>query len=543
MRSLRRASQARIPTSTGTGLHHAEELRTIKRRERIGVLRLLVLGGLLMVVAAAMAWSAHGRIVSEGLVEANLVEVRAPGRVRVEEVRCLPGKAFRRGEVLFVLEALGVQGERRSLELDIERAALRLSLAEAGGDLGEVNLDRRIGEAEDAEREWRLAEAALEVAHGRLEVLRRRLDAVLATGAREAEEQLGLARAAEERAAESTALAGRSEVERAMAEYDERSRSELSAAGIVSERDRRRAEASRDGAGLELEAHLASARALEEDARTLRRGSELERRATEARASELEAELEAAQLEVEALRVRRDQWRTATLRSRVLAASGPEGVSRLRKLELDLLRKELESARARLAAFDRRVGNLTVRAEADGVCDQLLVSPGVVAAEDELLATHYDPATRRVVAYVGPGGAEELEAGRACSVTPIKGDESHPALVAAVAGAWVPRPAAIPGSAEPSEDRRLAFRLGLQELPEHYRPGMRVTVVFDRAPEPIPEQQPPGLGADRAEQGPAGPAGGEPEAAAPAGATRSAVEPRSGPSEPARGSDPGDRRP
>ena len=480
MRSLRRARRARLPSPVTSVAHHAEELRTIKRRERIGVLRAMTLGGFLLIVAAVLAWSAHGRIVSEGLVEANLVEVRAPGRVRIEEVLIAPGQRFRRGERLFVLSALGADEERRALELEREHAALRLSLAEAGGDLGEVDLDRRLAATEDAEREWRLADARLTVVEAGIEILERRRATIEAALEREVKGLESEAARLEDEIPEERALAARAAAAEQLAQYDVESRTALKELGAGTQREVAEAEARREQHAREREGREAAARGLELRAARLREEVALERGRAEAELEQLAAELDEARAALTAARVRRDQWRQTTLRRRILAANGPENVARLRRLELELLRKDLERTELRLASFDARVGNTTVLAETDGVCDQLLVTPGSVADEEALLATHYDPSTRRVVAYVGPGGAEELAIGRVCSVTPLKGDESHWGRVTAVAGAWVPRPAAIPGRIEPSEDRRLAFRLGLSRLPDFYRPGMRVTVVFDR---------------------------------------------------------------
>ena len=288
----------------------------------------------------------------------------------------------------------------------------------------------------------------------------------------------------EERAGEIRALEGQAEADQRLAEFDVETRRSLLEKGAVAERDLRAAEAQRDRSLHAKLGYQAAAESVELQAERVRETQALERKRVASELEELRARIDAADEQVEALAIRRDLWRTATLRRRTLAAGGPEGADRLRELELSLLAREVEAAEVRLYGYDQRSGNGTVRAESDGVCDQLLVSRGTVVAAGALMATHYDPADRRVVAYVGPGASEELELGRACSVTPLRGTESVYGKVLSSAAVWVPRPAAIPGREEPSADRRLAFQLALSRVPEHYRPGMRVTVVFERAAQP-----------------------------------------------------------
>lgn len=485
MRSMQRLRHVRVPTEPEVRRIHDAERRSVARKERRLWLRRLraatrfALVAVLLVLVGRWIWG--GRFLADGLVEADLVVVQAPARVRVAEVFCEPGQRCVRGMPLVRLESLAPPEERRALELALEQDRVRLRLYEAGGELGDGDVARRGERVVEAQREARLAEAERAVAVAALERLARER-AVLELALREEQaRQAGLVESLEERVAAARSLIAEAQAAAGLADWDARSRLELSVQGLVSDRDLAAALSTRDAARGDLEGLSATARSLAREVEAARAVAALGAGRAHAALDEMAGRLAEGRAQVDALAQRRDQWSALAERQRELGASGAPGeAARLRDLELELLRAQVAEAEARLAAHDARAGQGVIRAQADGLVERVFVGPGSVLEAGEPLVRTYDPTRMRVVAYLDRDGASRAWPGRPCRILGVREELELDGRVRSVDAVWAPCPPALPARAKGSTDMRLPVHVECVALDEklQLRPNMRVRVLF-----------------------------------------------------------------
>ena len=230
----------------------------------------------------------------------------------------------------------------------------------------------------------------------------------------------------------------------------------------------------------ELQSLSASARAIQKEIITAEEIRELVKERSEANLGEINVRIEEAWCEAETARIRRDLWQDLRDRRRTLLPAGQAEGERLRELELELLDVEIVEAEALLGKLDEELGNLIIRAQFEGVVDQVLVASGDVAEEDMPLASYFDPSKQWVSAYATPELAGKDLAGRPCILLPEGGGDPIDGRVASVGWVWVPCPPQLPQQSGHVPDFRLPVRIECRsrEDLESFRPNTRMKVVF-----------------------------------------------------------------
>jgi multidrug efflux pump subunit AcrA (membrane-fusion protein) len=195
---------------------------------------------------------------------------------------------------------------------------------------------------------------------------------------------------------------------------------------------------------------------------------------------EIGSRIETAYREVEAALTRRDLWRDILMRRRELFPLDRGGPERLRELELDLMRTEIEEAEALLAKLDRELGNVIVQAEFEGVIDQVYVSKGDVLEPDAPLVSYFDPSQMWVTAYPTPALSGQAYSGRICRIVLEDSHEPFEGRVRTVGMVWVHCPPALYKKSHEGPDMRIPVRIDCTDRRGMalFRPNMRVKVVF-----------------------------------------------------------------
>lgn len=486
MRSLQRLQHQRplaprevthVQKSEGSTIAKRQAGVRRKRAVRVFTMALVIAAGVLVIHRLLTS-----RVVVQGLVKTDLVVVRAPARVRVEQLFVTAGQGCETGEVLMQLRAVDADADRKVLELDVARAANKLQIVAAGGDIGSSDLNRRKEMLSDARVQLQIAEAAARQASAEWQALvrqRARTEIELKQARLQADQEVVrmTARAQElEAAAESVGAT------RVLKELEAEQGEDLHADGLVSERERissevgsRIAQQQWQGASVALEAakseleHAATMDGLE-DERSL------------AVLSELDARVAAAQRALELELARRELWADVARERGALLPEDPTSPKQLRDLELRLLQIELESAQASLDAFDARVGNTVIKATLTGVVDSVLVREGSIVEEGEVLLRYLDPRGVHVEGYAEPGGDNYLAFGAECTIIPEARARSIKGSVSAISSSWDPCPLPLLSDGMPETNPRLSFRVEPQERGERslLRPGMRVRIVFEQ---------------------------------------------------------------
>ena len=490
MRSLQRLRHQRpLAPREVTHVQKTEGSAIAKRQaglRRKRALRLLLGSGVLAIAVLVLHNLLSSRSVVRGVVRTDMEVIRAPARVRVEKVLVVPGQGCEPGDLLLQLSALDVSVERKVLELEVERSAKRVLIAAAGGVLGTTDLNRRQEMLSDARVQLRVAEAAARQASAEWQALvrqRARTEIELAQEKIRSDQSVATLEA---RTEELQAQADSFGAERVLAELGAEQGAELHSEGIVSEYERIAAEVGSriaqkewQGASVSLEAaqaelaNAASLNALEGD-----RG--------EAVLLELDARIAAAQRALELELARRTLWEEVAQERGALLPENPSDAGTLRDLELAMLRIESETAQAKLAAFDARVGNALIHATLRGVVDAVLVREGSIVEAGEVLLRTFDPGGLHVEGYLEPGSEAFLHPGAECTIVPDGGNWSLRGEVSTVASTWEPCPLALLVDGLPEASPRLPFDVqpmdggeaGGKGMP--LRPGMLVRLVFER---------------------------------------------------------------
>lgn len=489
MKTLQRLRHIRPPSSEQLNRCRVEEARLVSQEERLRWLRVLKRMALWIVLAGAAVgtgyWIMDLGSTADGIVQANLVVVRAPATVRIAEVFCEPGQHCKKGDPLLRLSSLGGEDARRALEMMVQKRRLRKALVEAGGNLDAVDLSRRGELVAEADREASLATAEYKAALARLKKLINERDTFLIKLQMEDQKNFGQVASLEERLSEAEALVEAAHAEKRIAEFDAEKNRNLEASGLMPLRDVLEAESKKDASHKKVESLNASARALQNEKETAEEIWDLEKERAEAALFEVNTRIEEAWCETEATRLRRDLWQELAERRKKLFSSEPVDENRLREIELELLEVEVAEAEALLGKLDRELGNITVRAEFDGIIDQVHVAGGDVVDATTPLASYFDPSKQWVTAYVTPDLAGEDLDGRACTLVPEGDCPSLEGRVASMGWVWVPCPPQIPERSGSAVDYRLPVRIecrGEADL-KSFRLNTRMKVVFAGADE------------------------------------------------------------
>ena len=484
MKTLQRLRHVRRPGLGHVPRQRLEEERAVSRSERriwFRRIRMLFLPLLLIGLSAALGYRLWTlRTVVDGIVQTNLVVARAPAPVRVAEVFCEPGTRCRLGDPLLRLEALSGQEERRALELLVKKRQLRLALVLAGGKLDTTDLARRGDLVAEADREIRMAEADYNLSVAKFDTLAKEKDLKLIELLKDNRKSAGLITALRERLKEAGALVGKAQAEEQRAEYDAEKSKQLESEGLTPTREVVLTKSAHEASRKSVESIEALVRSLQSELETAEDIDLLEKQQMEAVVQEIGSRIETAYREVEAALTRRDLWQDILKRRNGLFPLDRGGPERLRELELELLRTEVEEAEALMAKLDRELGSVIVHAEFNGVVDQVHVSPGDVAEMEAPLASYFDPSEMWVVAYPTPALAGQAYSGRTCTVVPEGTNNPIECRVSSVGLAWVPCPPLLYLKSVESPDMRLPVRIDCEDRRGKvvFRPNMRVKVVF-----------------------------------------------------------------
>jgi multidrug resistance efflux pump len=486
MKTLNRLRHIRTPDQDQLSRFRLEDDRAATQRERRRWLYRLkrlvpgfVVAGLLF---AGGYWIFTLNVVAEAIVQTNLMIVRAPGTVRIVEVFCEPGQYCKKGEpLLHTVSTVGYE-ERWALEMMVQKHRLRLSLVKAGGELENSDLAKRGDWVAEAEREALLAGADFDVATAKLERLIREMDASIIAFEKEDRSGGGKVESLKEKLNEANAMVEQARAEKQWAEYDAENYAKLHASGVVPDRDMRMKRTAQDATTFTMDSLSSSAKALQKELKTAQLVQDLTRRQNEAELAEMAARINEAKCEIETARARRDLWsELADRRGELLPGDGMEW-ARLRELEISLLKTELAEAEALLGKLDRELGNLVIKAEFDGVIDQVYAEPGIVMDMDTPLVSYFDPARRWITAYATPEVAGEDLAGRECTLVPENGRPALKGRVASIGMVWVPCPPQLPQGVGPAPDLRLPVRIECEDREglKAFRPNARMRAVFRR---------------------------------------------------------------
>ena len=488
MRSVQRLRHQRTPTPRRKrDLERHDQWAISKKKNLIWRARAKRLALLFAVVGlpllSFLVWSSS-RMLVEGWVEADLVVVSAPERVRVAELFVQPGESCRRGDPLLRLEPLD-SSALEVLEQEVQQKRLRLELAKHGGNvgLGELSLRREryddaLLAAKDADAEVLTREAQLGASEERYRAARLSREEARARAA----ERLGKLEGAVELAR--LAVAGKLAALR-LAEFDAQSQTDLEQDGIASKRGRLSAQTDREVVQAELDAAQAALQVAEQTLALGRRAASLEAQA-------LDGELAAETAAVGAVRAMREEaLRRSELRGSLVADRRewlPDELAdgaQLRRLELALLEAEVSGAEARLRAEEIRRGRTVVRAECDGRVDRIDARVGTVVSAGESLLQYYDPASVRIVGFARGSQAFEATAGVRCNVVFAGTSTSLEAWVASVGSSLQRMPGAV--LAELDGGAIYGVPLEIRPAPESsaearalLRPNMRARIVVER---------------------------------------------------------------
>lgn len=492
MRTMQRLRHVRPPDEHEVRRIHSAERRKISRKEnRIWVRRLrnfTRLASILLLIALLSWWLLGGRFTADALVESNLVVARAPASVRVAEVYCRQGQRCAVGTPLVRLESLAPAEDRRPLELALEQRRLRLELVLAGGDLGDTDIARRAERFAEAERELENAENDRLLALASLESLLRRRAALELTLREERTERGGVVASLEERVAEAQALVEGGLALTSFTDWDVYSRTELNVEGVLSDRATAEALQAQGVAEGEVKGRSAAARAVAKELEAARAIAALGQEKLDRSLAEVDAEVEVARTRARAAADRRDQWFAAAGRLREMGAAEGEGeAARLRAIELRLLAVEVAEAEARLAEYDRGVGELVLESRSEGIVERVLAQPGAVYEGGAELVRLFDPAGMHVVAYLDQDQTAKVTRGQSCLLMPLGSSQTFHGRVESIDAVWTPCPPFLPSNDVASTDLRLPVHIACDALDQltQLGPNMRVRVLFkDEAPEP-----------------------------------------------------------
>lgn len=481
MRSLQRLRQVQRPDPRDLARLRQEEESGARQRHRGLQIRLLIRLFIVALVAglsvAIIMWFREADDVADGVVRADLVEVRAVARVRVTELWIKPGDRIERGQPLMKLAALEGRHRLVAARAEVARAELRLQLAKAGGELEGVDVVRRADQLAQAEREIVEAASDLASAEARLKTLIERRTRLGIELAQEARRTQGAADALAENLAVAAADIEKAKAEKHQAGWDAESNRRLAEKGIISKAELVQSQARQAVTTHVGEGSAASARATEAELESARRVHELEVERGRAVLGEADAAIEEARKAADAARARRDAWTRIAEQRRQVAPDGADYAT-LNALELRLLQSEVDAASARVAALSRELGEGIVRAESSGVVCSVAVTKGGVADTDALLLEHYDPRSMRIELFVLPENREDVHAGAPCKVIPPGSMDDIEGRVGAIGLAWVQAPDAVPSRKGREIDMRIPVRVTIPTGTTSLQPNMPVKVLI-----------------------------------------------------------------
>jgi hypothetical protein len=371
------------------------------------------------------------------------------------------------------------------MEETVQQRRHQVELVEAGGSISDIDPIRRSELVDEAHREHQLAAAAVRTTSARLDALRQqRQRAVVELQQRRISVKGDVDFLRSEFAGAEAELA-KSVAEHRLKEFEQERQKRLGDKGAAVEHEIVAARLELDSATGDVlghEAALAAARARMKTAKDI---DAIEPSRMEASLRELDALIATAETETKALERRGELWRAAAeSRQRFVPQDGQKRAL-LRRTEIDLFRSQQVEAEARLADLDRRVGNLVIRAESDGLVDQVHVRAGDVLEPESPIVTYYNPARQWIDAYAPPHLAAKLQRNHRCSIVLLDTHESLEGQVDSVGRAWVKRPEMLPYRGEQTNKFQRCVRIGgtgtTGDWTRRLQPNMRVKVVFSRS--------------------------------------------------------------
>ena len=488
MRTLQKLQHVTPPDAHHVRRIRNAERRSVARRERrtwhlrLVRLALWVLVPVGLGLVGFRLWSL--RLVADGLARANVVTTVAPARARVTAVFVEPGQTVQRGDALAELEALDRDVGLRPRELALDEALLRLAVVEAGGDLGENDLDRRAERLADAERRIESARAAAAVARAELAVL----------GAERAElvqriEQSRHARDESVARIETALAAARGEIAVATArqgllDFDARWSEDLVLDGVSTERRKVLARSELAASEAEIDGIAMTTVGLEKELRAVHRLIELEEARGDATLAAMDARIASAEQTLVAVELEQRQWTRVLARRRALAPDARVDGAELRALELELARTAVERARAELASYDRELGHGVLVAAKAGRVDRVFVRSGAIVDAGEPITRTFDPSDVEVLAWVDPARVDELEVGAVARIVPAaRRGTVLEGRIASIDDVWSLAPDQLPHLQANSGSFMVPVVVGDLEAGDRAElaPNMRVQVVFRTA--------------------------------------------------------------
>jgi len=487
MRSLQRIQHTRPREEEGPGerpatIHRLDRTAIRRRERRIWLRRAWTLARVALVlgiIGAGFVVLTGSRIVADGVVRANVTHVVAPARMRIAEWLIDVGASLSAGDPIVRLVPVERDTGRGVLAARVDAARARLAWFDAGGEQELLGAEQRMDRVVEAERNGALARAELLTLRSTLDVhgeavalASSAVDEVRATNN-------GSAAAVDARRRSAAADVERAEVEFVLARNNAERVKQMGAEGLQSESAVETAIAGREAARATVASLAAVVLEIDVEGSNVRTtGAASEELATRALAVAI-AQGHEAEAAIAAAEARVDAFAVEAAHHRQYTPKGPLDPSALRDARRAQLAADMAVAAAALASHDLVVGERVLVAHTSGVVDEILEVEGAVIEPSTVLLRHRENANARVVAYVVPATAADLEVGARCEVRCVAEGTSAEAVIVAVGGVWI-EPAGLPPGR--SDEPRVAVTLRLAPDAMPFRANARIKAVFDSDP-------------------------------------------------------------
>ncbi|KPK96740.1 MAG: hypothetical protein AMK75_07955 [Planctomycetes bacterium SM23_65] len=383
---------------------------------------------LFLIVAAAAAvgvWYAltYNKVQVRGIVMGEHFEFITESRCRIRTVNAGVGDPVKKGEVVLVSESIDPRSQIPTYEAALEQAELRLRLASAGGDVGEVDLTKRSHRLTDAKQAVSVAEAKLEAAQKseaeyldlvkaiaadrKKEIEKATVEIEKATVDKEtALEKLNQAKATEKEVAVELAQA-KLNFDKATTLYD------LDAATL---NDLQTARTKYD---FQLATTEKAKSATSEAQKTLDGIDEVLKAVTEKYDAELKAQrsrYERSRADTEVARAYLKHARENLQRAEEQYGGLAGDFKKMQADELEFLKQAVEEAKGNLRYYRALAGSIEFKSPFDGVVGELNKRVGDVAKKDEKVISVYNPKTLAIEVYVPEDDYEHVRVGQKAHV-------------------------------------------------------------------------------------------------------------------------------
>lgn len=464
MKSLQRASYGRRPEADRlAAIVRAEEaaLKGDGEKRKSRAFLIVLATASIVALSGITAHRSQSHLVLEGLVRGRVLTVGSPSRARVREVYVQRGDRCEAGDPLVRLQSLEDRNLRERLEIEVERGRLRLELALAGAELGEVDVERHQDRRTDSRAELRQAEDDVRRYTHEAQRLTQQADSLTSEAVNSARESLEVISVLQERLEAARSLADGAVSRLLVVEGELRRFEELHDQGIVSDFEVSRLEERHHRALTEETRCTAEARALEKEIAAAQLEADGAAQTREARLADVELQIRAANEERRAADKRLLSRRQTLSEKELMTEDQPIDVERLRDLEIQLLRAEIQTAETRLAQHDEESGNGILHASSGGLIDEIFLNRGQSVQPGTALLSYIESQSIELVAFATTDDCARLVVGQPCTVRLGGSGQPLSGRVTRMGSAFVPLPIELRDPREPQTSLVLPVKIEL----------------------------------------------------------------------------------